>query len=140
MTDEVERESLTADETTEEIYRVLPPDPETNPIRFYEPVIPKAETEADFDDPAHSDEPPFQFTIRDLLILTTVAAICLSIGVTLQLAWSVVAGVAGVAVLVALAILSIYEPKSPVVRLAWWFVLTIYLLTCLTAVVQTLRQ
>ena len=123
------------DKTSEDVYRLIPPDPETDAAHCQRPVLPEIVPEVDPAESADAEKPPLQFTLRDLLLLVIGVAVWLSAMSVLSWSWSILAGLIGVAVFVSLVFLSINEPENPSVRFAWWCVFVVYLVTCLAAIV-----
>jgi hypothetical protein len=82
-------------------------------------------------------ERPFQYTIADLLILTTVTAVSLSIVMTLKKFFSmqVVVGVSGLAAFSSLIVAIYWPPERPLLRIGCWMLCGFYLLTCIVMVV-----
>jgi len=124
-----------SDETSEDVYRLIPPDPNADAAHFDEPVLPEIVPEEDPSESTDAEKPRLQFTLRDLLLVVIGVAVWLSAMSVLSWSWSILAGVAGVAVFVSLVFLSTNEPENPSVRFAWWCVFVIYLMTCLAAIV-----
>jgi len=122
-------------EPEEKTYRVIPPVEPAAGDRFHDLVVPEIVVEDEDEEPSEPAAGRFQFTIRDMLLLMTGVAIWLGAMTTLHWSWSIAAGLSGVAALVSLLVLMVHEPENPSVRLAWWGVLGVYVLTCLAAIV-----
>jgi hypothetical protein len=120
----------------QDVYGVVVPD-DFRPadLRMLETVVPEIVREDDEPEPLDEPTPRFQFTVRDMLLLTTGVAIWLGVMSTVNWGWSIAAGVAGVAALISLIVLSVHEPENPTIRRGWWCVLGVYLLTCLAAMI-----
>ncbi|MBN1588650.1 MAG: hypothetical protein JW888_03965 [Pirellulales bacterium] len=120
-------------ETADDVYGVVPPDPVVLAERFDQPILPPGVTESDEDDATDCESESFQFTLRDLFLLTVGVAVWLGVVGLLSWNWSIAAGVLGVAVFGSLAFVTLYVRESPGVRFAWLSLLVIYLITCLAA-------
>jgi len=116
------------------LYEVIPPAPGTEPSRWVlPPAIAKVVPEDEYEEPRESS-PPLQFTLADLFIVTTGAAVILSIVVTMRSFLPVAAGAASIGALVGAIILLHVEPESKAVRMGCWGVLSFYVVACLVAI------
>jgi len=124
-------------EPAEDVYRLIVPD-DLRPVdrRSLEPVVPEVVREDKPEEPDDVPLGPFQFTLRDMLLLMTGVAVWLGLMNSVNWGWSIMAGLAGVAALLSLIMLTAFEPENRNVRLAWWGLFGIYLLTCLTAIIK----
>ena len=86
------------------------------------------------------DVPPqpkarYQFSLAEMFLVISLAAVILSVLGYLPGGYSPenFAGVAGFGVLAALVVLGYLKPERPIVHLAWWVLLVVYLGACMTA-------
>jgi hypothetical protein len=79
--------------------------------------------------PPPADE---RFSLGGLFAIVTAAAVLLGVGI--RLPRPLFAGLAGVATLVGIAVLSLSNSPSAALRVAWWVLLVIYLLAIGAAV------
>jgi len=109
-------------------YGLAAPDPEelrSNsflPDRMPEPGI------------AAPEERPFQFSLAELMLLITLAAVVLGLLRLVSAEWS--AGLTGLGVLIYLVALAFWGPRWPILYVAWWAMFVVYLLACLAAIVK----
>ena len=129
-----------AEDAEEDIYGVIPPDTPAAAVRAHKLIIPEIvseeEEKAIVKGPKRPKNDKLQFTIRDMLLLTTAVAVCLSILTTIKWAWAFVAGLTGAGAFIGLIVLTVFEPENPRVRFAWWCVLGLYLLACIGAFIH----
>jgi hypothetical protein len=85
-----------------------------------------------------NSERPLQFSLRDLLVLFTFAAIGLAI--VRWLPGGYFAGASGLVAFVALLVARVWNPKSFVVRALIWAIVTIYFFAALGAAVMQWRK
>jgi hypothetical protein len=76
---------------------------------------------------------PFQYTLADLFALTTGVAVFMSILSVFPL--PTLAGASGVGALFSLILLTVWPPDQPLLRLGWWVLFVLYLLTCIGAII-----
>jgi len=115
---------------SEGLYRVAPRDPD---IVDYEPQILRIEIKLP-EDEEFEEEPetaPWQFTLDDLFLLTTVTAVFL--GIMSCLPWPLAAGLIGAGVLVGLMVLNRVPPSRRRAHVVWWAMLLVYLFISLAA-------
>lgn len=127
-------DSASQPEEPDEVYPVAPPDPE---LVDYEPAVyPIARQEPP--EPEPPEEGRFQFTLAELLLLVAVASFFLSILGLFPGGYTAAnfAGLAGLGVLLSLAVLTVLQPARPIIRLGWWAMLVIYGLACVVAVIR----
>jgi hypothetical protein len=131
-----------------EPYRLAPPDSSPGapksiwiPGRGEFPGEP-AEDEGDEDEedqpaPAPLDEERYQFSLLELLGLVAATALWFGLIVSLPGGRSakVFAGLTGLLVLVGLVVLEGFGITRPIVRLAWWLALAVYLAACAAALI-----
>jgi hypothetical protein len=111
----------------------IAPSPESK--RSTTPVVEQAE--------APCDEPPpqperFQFSLAELFAMMATVAVFLSVVNLLpgENRVAVFAGALGLAVLLGMIALDAIGVRRPIVRVAWWAGLALYLLACLAAWVR----
>lgn len=120
----------------EDIYQVVPAgDFRPDDVQMLRPVVPEIVPEDGESDFPAEPRARFQFTLRDMLLVTTGVAVWLGVVRSVNWGWSIAAGISGVAALISLIVLTVHEPENPSIRRAWWCVLGIYLLTCLSAMI-----
>ncbi len=80
-----------------------------------------------------------QCSLAELLVLTTLAAVGLSVLslITGGLQAPRAAGLVGVVALVGLVVLSLLRPRRLVVHLAWWLLVGAYVVACVVAVLRS---
>jgi len=112
--------------------------PGTGPTEYEPEVYPKYGAEPEEKLP--TARKPFQFTLGELFWLMTGLALVLGIGGSIPGEYSVelLAGLAGLGLLVSLVVLAVVQPTRPIVRLAWWVFLGFYVVVSLVAVVRSL--
>lgn len=121
-----------------DVYQVQRPQDPMPDSGIHDLVMPEIVPEDDDEEVKRKGEPArdrFQFTLRDMLWLTTGVAVWLSAMSIIHWSWSIAAGLAGVAALVSLIVLGVHEPDNPNVRFAWWCIMIVYALTSLAAMV-----
>ena len=87
---------------------------------------------------SRSEEPArFQFSLKELLLLITAAALLLSVIQSLpeSLAPEYLAGLAGLAALLSMGVLAAMQPKRAIVHLVWWLMMVAYLVCCAAVIV-----
>jgi hypothetical protein len=121
-------------EPPDEPYALTPPGP--SPTDYQPEIYPRYNIEEE-SSPAKER---FQFTIGEMLWLTTAVAIALGILGLIPGGRSAegMAGFCGLGLLVSLVVLAIVQPTRPIVRVAWWVFLGFYVLASLAAVIQGL--
>lgn len=79
----------------------------------------------------------FQFSLKELLLLVTAAALLLSVIQSLpeSLAGEYLAGLAGLAALLSMGALAATKPDRAIVHLAWWLMMVVYLICCAAVIV-----
>jgi hypothetical protein len=112
-------------------YLVAPPDPDTP--RYKPPLYQTLPDE--FPEPEPETKEPLQFTLRELMLTVTVAAVVLGLVCSLPGGWSVqgLAFVAGLGVLAGLVVLQWLQPKRRIIYFVWWILFISYLVMCLAA-------
>jgi hypothetical protein len=118
-----------SDENSEEGYTVAPLPPgvgEVPPLR-----VPPRPVKNIVYEPA--EKKPFQYTLADLFALTTGVAVFMSILSVLPL--HTIAGASGIGALFSLILLAIWPPDQPLLRIGWWVLFVLYLLTCIGSII-----
>ena len=77
---------------------------------------------------ARPAQPSFQFSMAEMFLLVAVVSIVL--GLLNCFPPQYAAGLAGLGALVSMLVIAILKPTRPIVYVAWWVVLGIYLLSC----------
>lgn len=80
-----------------------------------------------------SPEKPFQYTLADMFALTTAVAVFMSIVTMFPL--PTVAGATGVGAFISLILLTVWPPEQQLLRLGWWVLFVLYLMTCIGAII-----
>lgn len=94
--------------------------------------------EPQLEEPEPAESPNLQFTLAQLLWVMTLVGIGLSLLRCFPVGYShAIAAVAGIALLLTLAILEIAKPEDRRVYLAWWIGVGIYVISCVTAVFRS---
>ena len=119
-------------------YPIAPPEEEPVVAELVDAAPPKRNIEPidDFSwSPAQMapEEFDFRFSLRDLMLLMTAAAMLFAL--MGQLPRPVFAGVAGGLSLLVLAVLSFVEVTHPVLKMGWWLLFAVYLIASLTAAI-----
>jgi hypothetical protein len=110
-------------------HSVVPPDPERAEYRSpYGPVDPNEVPQVE-----PTEKEPFQFSLAELLLLTALVSVLL--GILGCFPQQYAAGLAGLGALVSMLALAILKPTRAIMYVGWWFVLGIYLLSCVRAIV-----
>ncbi len=125
-----ERNGTSDGEEPDDLYPVLPPEPERIDAK---PPVPSA----DFNElvtAAEKEESRFQFSMAEMLLLVGAVALFLGILGCFPREWS--AGLAGLGALASMFVLILLKPTQPVVRLGWWIVLFIYAMMVLAKFVE----
>jgi hypothetical protein len=78
---------------------------------------------------ARPEQPSFQFSMAELFLL--VALVSFVLGLLNCIPPQYAAGLAGLGALVSMVVIAVLKPTRPIIYLAWWVVLGIYLLSCL---------
>jgi hypothetical protein len=123
-------------QTSEDIYRVLPPDADAVPHE--PPILPQVVPEDDPEPEEESWRGFLQFTLRDMLLVMTGLAVWFSIMFTIRWTWSIAAGLSALAALVGMLVLTVHEPESPNARRVCWGLIVLYFLTCVSSLFQPL--
>ena len=76
---------------------------------------------------------PFQYTLADILTLTTGVAVLMSILKFFPI--HTIAGVSGLGARHYVILLLIWPPERPLLRLGWWILFALYLLACIGAII-----
>jgi hypothetical protein len=128
-------QDTTEPKKSDDEYPVAPLDP--GPPR-YKPALYQTIPE-ELPEPEPETKEPLQFTLRELLLTVTVAAVVLGLACSLPGGWSVqaLAGVAGLGVLAILILLEWLQPDRRIVYFGWWMLFISYLVICVAAVAAT---
>jgi hypothetical protein len=86
------------------------------------------------DDEAGLAEPSQQFTLRDMMLLTLIAAV--GFGVLRLFPPALFAGAMGGIAILGLAVLTIAKPERVIFHLIWWTILGIYIISSVFAVIK----
>ncbi len=87
-----------------------------------------------FDEEAPDDEMVFQFSLRDLMQIVFFCAVAFAV---LRLVpTDLFAGVLGLATFGGLALLTIAKPQNMIFYLAWWSLLSVYVISSVIAVIN----
>jgi len=125
-----ERNGTSDGEEPDDLYPVLPPDPECIDAK---PPTPSA----DFNElvtAAEKEESRFQFSMAEMLLL--VGAVALFLGLLGCFPREYAAGLPGLGALARMLVFILMRPTQPIVRLGWWIVLFIYAMTVLAKFVE----
>ena len=101
-------------------------------------IYPRPELEPD--DPAADGPPPFQFSLGGLMALFVAAALYMGLLSLFNSSRDIQAGVMGIGVLVGIVVLALIKPTQPIIHLAWWAMLILYLAACLLAIISRQAQ
>jgi hypothetical protein len=128
------REEPDGEENPEEGYAVapLPPAKEYSPpmlARIYSRI-------SAYDFPRKK---PFQYTLADMFALTTAVAVFMSIFLSILkfIPLKTIAGASGLGALLSFILLVFWTPERPLIRIGWWVLFAVYLLTCIGAIIFT---
>ena len=128
-------DNIDGDETPEEEYPLATPEPESAP----EPEVKDAIWFPGRSGEPHEPEPPerFQFTLAELLMLTAVVALILGTVGLFPGGFAIenFAGVAGIGLLLGIFVLMLMQDVRPIIHVAWWVMLGLYVLACVVAFV-----
>lgn len=127
-----EPNGTSSNETPDDMYPVLPPDPERIDLPSPAPSTDVNEIVT----AAEKEESRFQFSIAEMLLL--VGAVALFLGVLGLFPREYAAGLAGLGALASMLVLILLKPTQPIVRLGWWIVLAIYALMVLTTIMDAI--
>ena len=122
--------------SADDIFSMAPADPEK--IDRQPAIYPPATDPLPEEPPESLDRSRRQFTLAELLILTTVSSMFMSLVVVFARRWDWAAGLAGLLAFLSLIVLLAFEPDNRAVRLGWWTMLVFYLLACLGAIMSSL--
>jgi hypothetical protein len=89
-------------------------------------------------EPEPQEEDRLQSTLAELLLAVAAAWLFLSVLGLFPGGYTAAnfAGLAGIRVLLSLAVLALLQPTRPIIRLCWWAMLVIYGLACVVAVIR----
>ena len=119
---------------------------QTSPPDKDYPLSPRDSRVIERDTDALSDEAPeevdpwaprpeeYQFSLAELMLLVTAAAVVLGILRLFPPKWSAMA--AGLGALVCLIALAVRNPSWAILYVGWWVLFLIYVLTCAAALLQ----
>jgi hypothetical protein len=96
------------------------------------PVLP-AELDEEDDDEGLA-EPSQQFTLREMMLITLIAAV--GFGVLRFFPPALFAGAMGGIAIVGLAVLTIAKPERVIFHLIWWTILGVYIISSVFAVIK----
>jgi hypothetical protein len=126
-------EKFDDDENIEEGYPVAPLPPDAH--EFPEPKIPYRLSKEFLSE--SSANKPFQFSLADMFALTTAVAVFMSIISMILSGFKnhTIAGASGIGAILSLILLSVWPSEQPLLRLGWWVLFVLYLMTCIGALI-----
>jgi hypothetical protein len=87
------------------------------------------------------DREGYQFTLAELILLTSATALFLSLVASIarwlpgSLGLNGFAGLLGLGALASMIIIALYPPRRPIVLIGWWTLVVLYVICCLIAAV-----